>query len=345
MSPKNTADLDLKIQLPQQEKPFFDKKVTESNMLTQIKKAGMKLEENQNLSVSVNDKTFSLTKEETAQAKEDLKSTLDSKMGDGMEIKEENQASEKITKTNLDYLKEQLKYTGFGEDEALHKGLEKAMLNQQEKFSLNVSKDQYSAFSNKASFQLDFSQSEKTGRVFFNRFEANLYNEKKNETRSHSFNTGSGITAKEAVNLLEGRAVKTAFPDKENPELKNEAFIKFNLKEPKNEYGNYTMQVFGKNYGVDVDKIMEKSDLIFSFDGQKERTRTSLEKGNITDVKFKFEGKEMDGKAVLNPQYKTLNLYDGQMNRLNTNKPLQGMENELSNEKNQTRQHNQSRGI
>ena len=41
-----------------------------------------------------------------------------------------------------------------------------------------------------------------------------------------------------------------------------------------------------------------------------------------------MDDKVVEGKAVLNPQYKNLNLYDNDMNRINTNKPLQGMENE-----------------
>lgn len=72
---------------------------------------------------------------------------------------------------------------------------------------------------------------------------------------------------------------------------------------------------------------------------------SSLEKGNITNVKFTHEGNEIEGKAVLNPQYKNLNLYDKDMNRLNTNKSLQGLEQDNSHEKNNVRQQNISRSI
>lgn len=46
---------------------------------------------------------------------------------------------------------------------------------------------------------------------------------------------------------------------------------------------------------------------------------------------------------MLNPQYKNLNLYDKDMNELNTNKPLQGLEQDNSHEKNNVRQQNISR--
>ena len=41
----------------------------------------------------------------------------------------------------------------------------------------------------------------------------------------------------------------------------------------------------------------------------------------------------VEAKAVLNPQYKNLNLYDQDMTRINTNKPLQGMEDERGHDK------------
>ena len=65
----------------------------------------------------------------------------------------------------------------------------------------------------------------------------------------------------------------------------------------------------------------------------RENTIKSLEKGNVVKVKFEMDDKIMEGKAVLNPQYKNLNLYDNEMNRINTNKPLQGLENEKKQEK------------
>jgi len=37
---------------------------------------------------------------------------------------------------------------------------------------------------------------------------------------------------------------------------------------------------------------------------------------------MKEKGKESEGKAILNPQYKTLNLYDMNMRRLNTTAPV-----------------------
>ena len=58
-----------------------------------------------------------------------------------------------------------------------------------------------------------------------------------------------------------------------------------------------------------------------------------VEKGNVVKVKFEMDDKIVEGKAVLNPQYKNLNLYDSDMNSINTNKSLQGLQNEEKQEK------------
>ena len=61
------------------------------------------------------------------------------------------------------------------------------------------------------------------------------------------------FTAKEAVNLLEGRSVKTEF--KENEPV----FVKLNFAEEKNEYGNFKFQTYNQQaYGVDTAKNCRK---------------------------------------------------------------------------------------
>jgi hypothetical protein len=131
---------------------------------------------------------------------------------------------------------------------------------------------------------------------------------------------------------LEGRSVKIEFHNPKSDQSET-AFVQFNFEEPKTDKGNYMFQNFYQNYGVDTEKIVEKSNLIFDKPEYKENTIKSLEKGNVVKVKFEMDDKVVDGKAVLNPQYKNLNLYDSEMNRINTNKPLQGLDNEEKNEK------------
>lgn len=232
-----------------------------------------------------------------------------------------NESSDK----SLDFLKEQIKFLGFGEDKDLHERLKEKLYHMQHSnetgFDLNTSSDKTS-FQNKITFDLIFNKSKDTDRVFLNKFEARLTNEKKGLELEHTFSVKTnGFTAKQAINLLEGRAVKTELTNP-NTQEKEPAFVKLKLNEPKNENGNFKLQVFNKNYGVNTASIVDKSSLVFKDEKHREITIKSLEKGNIVAVKFTHEGKEQEGKAVLNPQYKTLNLYDQHMKRLNTNAPV-----------------------
>ena len=89
---------------------------------------------------------------------------------------------------------------------------------------------------------------------------------------------------------------------------------------------------------MDTDQIVEKSNLIFDKPEYRESTIKSLEKGNVVKVKFEMDDNVVEGKAVLNPQYKNLSIYDQDMNRINTNKPLEGLENENKHDKNQVKE-------
>ena len=89
---------------------------------------------------------------------------------------------------------------------------------------------------------------------------------------------------------------------------------------------------------VKTDKIVEKSNLIFDKPEYKENTIKSLEKGNIVKVKFEKDDKVIEGKAILNTQNRNLKLYDSDMNRINTNKPLEGLEQDNKHEKNNVKE-------
>ena len=256
------------------------------------------------------------------------KLALDSAIKEGRvtNVTNEQQLSEKQF-TQLNYLKNQVKYLGLGEDPKMHKDLENAVLSPENKTSVRVEYNHPDKLmkGNTATFDLNIAKTEQGG-VFLNSYRANLTT-KNGEERSQAFKVQkeNNITAKEAINLLEGRSVKIEHDmvDKETGELsRTESFIKLNLKEPKTEYGNYKYEWYNKGYGVDVDNIMQKSNLVFADDIQRERTKKHLEKGNITQATFMHENRQVQGFAVLNPQWKSLNLYDSSMNRLTTQNQL-----------------------
>ncbi|WP_343662839.1 DUF6449 domain-containing protein [Chryseobacterium mucoviscidosis] len=229
------------------------------------------------------------------------------------------------------YLKDQMKYLGFGEDEKLHKDLEKGIKGKAQQFEIKTSSDK-TLPENKVDFILKFNKSD-SGGVFLNSYNAKLTNDNKEE-KSHNFPVSreNSFTAKEAVNLLEGRSVKIDFVNPKSNQTEP-AFVQFNFNEPKTDKGNYYFQNFYKNYGVDTAEIVEKSNLLFDNPEWKENSIKSLEKGNVVKVKFKENDQVVEAKAVLDPQNRNLKLYDNEMNRINTNKPLEGLEQDNSHDK------------
>ena len=246
-------------------------------------------------------------------------------------IKNPNIMETKKEFDQVEYLKNQLKYLGFGEGEKLYKDLEKGINSKNQQFEIKTTSDKVLS-GNKADFTLKFNKTD-SGGVFLNSYHARLMNEK-NEEISHNFpvNRENTFTAKEAINLLEGRSVKIEFHNPKSDQQET-AFVQFNFDEPKTEKGNYLFQNFYKNYGVETDKIVEKSNLIFDKPEYKENTIKSLEKGSIVKVKFNMNDQTIDGKAILDPQNRNLKLYDSDMNRINTNKPLEGIDHENKHEK------------
>jgi len=251
--------------------------------------------------------------------------------------------------SQLNYLKNQVKYLGLGEDTKLHKDLENAILSPEAKVTVRAEYNYPDRLmkGNTATFDLNLTKTEQGG-VFLNSYRANLTT-KNGEERSQTFKVQkeNSITAKEAINLLEGRSVKIEHDvvNKETGELsRTESFIKLNMKEPKTGYGNYKYEWYNKNaYGVDIDNIMQKSNLTFTDDTERERTKKHLEKGNITQVTFQQENRQIQGLAVLNPQWKMLNLYDNAMNRVTIQNQLVKPEVTQSQQKNNIPEHSISR--
>lgn len=243
----------------------------------------------------------------------------------------------------LQHHKEQLKYLGFGEGEKLRKDLKDGIDSHQRNFEIHTVSNK-TQLGNTVSFAIKYARLDQ-GEIFLNSYDGHLTNSKgDNILQNFKVTKDNHFSAKEAINLLEGRAVKIEYT---NPltDIREQAFVKLNLSEEKNTSGNYDFQTFHQNYGVNTRQIVEKSNLIFDRPELKENVIKSLEKGDIVNVKMSMENKTIQLNAVLNPQYKTLNLYDSDMNRINTNKPLQGLENTQVQEKSNVRQQSMSRGI
>lgn len=240
-------------------------------------------------------------------------------------MENENQQQEE-KKSNLDYLKDALKYLGFGDK--MHQVLESAIKGESPEFTLGFSALYDRPDSNKkdnltrdyVSYDLNFKKSADTDNYFFNSYTATMTT-KAGEERSQKFyvDKGRGITAKEAYNLFSGRAVYKTFVKKDNE--KYNAFMQYDLKSPKDEKGNYAIQKFHENYGYKVDTALAAYPLKYETPDQKAELIKSLEKGNAHPVKLE-NGQKLF--AVAAPQYKDIKFFDNHNKQVQVGKINQG---------------------
>ena len=215
-----------------------------------------------------------------------------------------------MNEQNFLYLKDNIKYLGFGEnlDEAL-----KSKLNQGAAEFFLTHKTEI----NRKPFEaaLHFRKSDNSEMYFLNSYSASLQrtNGEKLE-QTFYLNKGKGVTAKEAYNLLEGRAVFKELSNKEGQHYKAWLQLDFGSKDKRN---NYEMKQYHENYGYDLKASLEK----FNIREMKEPDLAdilmqSLKKGNVQVVTMEQEGGVAKMFVEANPQFKTVTLYDAQMKRM-----------------------------
>ncbi|MFD2602667.1 hypothetical protein [Flavobacterium suzhouense] len=216
-----------------------------------------------------------------------------------------------MNERNYDYLKDQVKYTGFGE--ALEGELKQQMEKQQPTFSL---KHDASYGEDKVSAELSFRKSEQTDLYFFNSYKVSLQKEGRPESLEQTFyiNKGNNITLKEAYNLMEGRAVNKDLTSREG-EVYN-AWVSLDFKDTDNN-GNFRLNHYHENYGYDLEAAVGKHPIKeLENPSHKEDLMNSLKKGNLQSATFIRDGQEVKQYLEANPQFKTVNVYDADKNRL-----------------------------
>jgi len=215
-----------------------------------------------------------------------------------------------MNEKNFDYLKEQIKLTGFGDgfESPLKTNLEK----QTPDFVLAYSKQ----FGNdQADAQLYFSRSKQSDMYFFNKYTVAVKPEK-GQTVEQTFFIGkeNNYTFKEAFNLMSGRAVNKDLHNKEG-QVYN-AWVKMDFKQP-DESGNYKLQHYHQNYGFKLEEALAKYPIKeLQDETQKSRLLASLKKGNLQSVTFVADNKETKHFIEANPQFKTINVYNENMQRI-----------------------------
>ncbi|HMH23826.1 MAG TPA: hypothetical protein VK563_18700 [Puia sp.] len=209
---------------------------------------------------------------------------------------------------NLEFLQESLKYLGFGEKLLLNQQLEELIAKQPKDFVLET--EAFYDEETRLETTLHFRRSEQLDMYFFNRYEAKLcFGGDPARDRGHTFyiNKGSGVTLREAYNLLQGRAVNKDLTDSEGQ--KYNAWIQLNLDE-RDGNNNYKMKQFRLQYGYNLEKTLEKYPIReLKNEILKTSLIKSLKKGNLHTVSFEKPNKIEKMLIEANPQYKTINIY------------------------------------
>ncbi|MBX2968229.1 MAG: hypothetical protein KF803_02575 [Cyclobacteriaceae bacterium] len=222
---------------------------------------------------------------------------------------------------NLEFLKEGLKYLGFGDK--LNADLENKIKEQPAEFKLHLTGEfNKDNIKDKVDYTLDFKKSDQTDMYFLNRYQATLKHDDPAQEKTQTFyiNKNSGITAKEAYNLLSGRAVNKDLTTKEGQPYN--AWLQLEFKEEKDKNDNYKVKQYHAGYGYDLEMVLAKYPIKEQLNpDEKTKVMKSLEKGNLTQVTFAREGGEDKMYIAANPQYKSLDVYDA-----NLQKKYQGIE-------------------
>ncbi|RTL60107.1 MAG: hypothetical protein EKK37_04495 [Sphingobacteriales bacterium] len=208
---------------------------------------------------------------------------------------------------NFQYLTDNIKYMGFGE--TLKAELERNMKEGKGEFQVH-----FKAEINKKPFEatLNFRKSDSSDMYFFNNYNASLEksNGEKNE-QTFYLNKGKGVTAKEAYNLLDGRAVHKDLVTKEGQPYK--AWIQLDF-EKKDKNNNFEVKQFHENYGYDLKAAVEKFAVAELNDPEKTKAlMQSLEKGNVQSVTIEKDGSSHKMFMEADPQFKKVTLYDSNM--------------------------------
>lgn len=210
---------------------------------------------------------------------------------------------------NLSYLQKQLLNLGFGDQ--MNEALEKQIKAKTPEFTLAAT-NEYNKQS--VDYTLHFKAGDQNEMYFFNKYDASLRDKEMQQT--FYINKGSGITAKEAFNLMEGRAVHKELENKEGEKYK--AWITLD-KENKTENGNFKLQTYSEGWNYKPERAIGKMAIVgIDTEGARDKLMKSLEKGNRHQVEAIRDGKTVKLFIEANPAEHRVNLtnYKGEARQL-----------------------------
>ena len=191
-----------------------------------------------------------------------------------------SQKSTLMIEKNYDFLSNQLRLTGFGED--LKNQLKELMTKNEPQFTMALTKNYGN---DETAVTLHFKRPEDSEMYFFNRYSMMLKNNQHPDAIKQTFYInpeGGNITMKEAYNLMCGRAVHKELTTKEGE--KYNAWLQLDFKET-DKHGNFVTKQFHQNYGYNLNAVLEKHPIKeLAADTDRSRLVESLERGNRQSV-------------------------------------------------------------
>ena len=227
-------------------------------------------------------------------------------------INSTNKKSIIMNEKNLDYLVNQMKFTGFGEG---HRDELKEKMEKQEPRITIFHQADFGKDKTVATLQLN--KSEESDMYFFNRYSLMVKTSQNPDPVKQTFyinNNQSNITLKEAYNLMSGRAVHKEITPKEGE--KYQAWLQLDFKET-DKNNNYKVKQYHQNYGFDLEATLAKHPIKeLGNEIDKAQLIESLQRGNRQSVTFLQNEKEQKVFIEASPQFKSLNFYDSNMQRI-----------------------------
>jgi hypothetical protein len=225
-----------------------------------------------------------------------------------------------MNEKNYDYLKNQIKFSGFGED--LDGQLKEQITSQSPAFTL---RHQTKFGQDDLSSTLYFSKSKESDLYFFNKFDIEVKKPDQAEALKQTYYIGkeNNLTLKERYNQLEGRAVFKEFNRLEQVGTGNDAkwqatdqtykaWVELNFKNT-DDQGNFLSRKLFWDHEKALDKFPIKE---LADNYERSRLMASLEKGNIQRATVTVNGQDLKVNLMANPQVKNFIFFDANMQKL-----------------------------
>jgi hypothetical protein len=208
------------------------------------------------------------------------------------------QVNANFLSNNADFLCQDLKFLGFGEDQRneIMESLETEHPGFEIKYKAKFDGEEVEAL-------LFFTRPDPKGYFFFSKYEMRL------GEKTHLFVVfkGKGITLKEAYNLLNGRAVYKTRTARNGQKYSEWMQLDLSMKD---EFG-FRIEIYPESHGFDLDHAIDELEIETpSVNWDRSMLIRSLEKGNLQGAFIKSEGTLRKVNIQADPKNRTITVHE-----------------------------------